>query len=381
MNFGEESIKAHEDKNVLRVVPNVGLETKEDLSIYYTPGIAKVSEEIANDKSKIFDLTIKRNSIAVVSDGSAVLGLGNIGPEGALPVMEGKSLLFARFAGIDAFPICLATQEVDEIVKTVKYISPVFGGINLEDISAPRCFEVEERLQDLGIPVMHDDQHGTAVVVLAGIINALKVVNKKIENCKIVISGAGAAGTAIAKMILDYSRNSAKIIMVDREGSIYLDRPGLTPEKASLAKLTQNKTSGKLVDVISGADIFIGVSAPNLLSSEMVASMAQKAIVFAMANPVPEIDPIAAKNAGAAVVATGRSDFPNQINNVLAFPGIFRGALDGKAKKITKEMLLAAAMALANKIKSPTPEKIIPSPLEPDVMRAVASAVEAKIKL
>lgn len=375
MDFGEKSLEIRKNKNVLRVIPNVELKTREDLSTHYTPGIAAVSQAIAKDKDKIFDLTIKRNSVAIVSDGSAVLGLGNIGPEAALPVMEGKALLFSEFAGIDAFPICLATQETEEIIQTVKNIAISFGGINLEDISAPRCFEIEKKLQNLGIPVMHDDQHGTAVVVLAGLINALKVVKKKIEDTKIVISGAGAAGTAITDILIDYSNHKANIIVVDRQGAIHLDRPNLTPAKVNLAEMTQNKEQGELIDVIKKADVFIGVSAPNVLTKEMVSSMNKDAIVFAMANPIPEIDPSIAKDAGALVVATGRSDFPNQINNVLAFPGIFRGALDSRATSITKKMLLAAALALANYVKSPNAENIIPSPLDRGVVKAVSSAV------
>lgn len=375
MNYGEESIKLHTEKNVLRVSPNVPVKTRDDLSICYTPGIAEVSKAIAEDKAKVFDLTIKRNSVAVVTDGSAVLGLGNIGPEAALPVMEGKALLFSEFAGLDAFPICLATQDAKEIIQTVKNIAPGFGGINLEDISAPRCFEIEDALQDLGIPVMHDDQHGTAVVVLAGLINALKVVEKDFSNIEIVISGAGAAGTAIAKMILAYSENKAKIIMLDSQGAICDKRDELSDAKQDLQTVTQNTSCGKLAEVIQNTDVFIGVSAPNILAEEMVASMNKGAIIFAMANPVPEIDPVLAIKAGAAVVATGRSDFPNQINNVLTFPGIFRGALDARAKRITKEMLLAAAEALASYIEKPTAENIIPSPLDRGVVKAVSEAV------
>lgn len=380
MDYGEESLKIRKNKNVLKVCSNVAIKSREDLSTYYTPGIARVSKEIAENKNVVFDLTIKRNSVAVVTDGSAVLGLGNIGPEAALPVMEGKSILFAEFAGIDAFPICLATQDTEEIIQTVKNISPAFGGINLEDISAPRCFEIEERLQNIGIPVMHDDQHGTAVVVLAGLINALKVVGKNIKDVKIIISGAGAAGTAIASMIKSYSKNKVEIIVLDRKGAIYIGRPNLSEEKSKLAKLTGNKTKGQLIDVIKEADVLIGVSAPNILTPKMVKSMNEKAIVFAMANPVPEIDPNLAKKAGAAVVATGRSDFPNQINNVLSFPGIFRGALDSRAKKITDKMLMAASLALANYVKNPTAENIIPSPLDKKIVKVVAEAVKKASK-
>jgi len=380
MDFGKKSISVRKHKNVLRVIPNVELKKREDLSTYYTPGIAAVSKAIAEDKSKVFDLTIKRNSVAVVSDGSAVLGLGNIGPEAALPVMEGKALLFSEFAGIDAFPVCLSTQNTEEIIATVRAIAPSFGGINLEDISAPRCFEVEKRLQNLGIPVMHDDQHGTAVVVLAGLINALKVVKKSIEKTKIVISGAGAAGTAITQILLDYSKSKAKIVVVDRQGAIYLSRPDSTVEKKHLAKITDNKEKGKLSEVIKNADIFIGVSAPNILTKQMVETMNQDSIVFAMANPIPEIDPAVAKAAGARIVATGRSDFPNQINNVLAFPGIFRGALDARAVKISDKMLLAAAFALANFVKKPSENEIIPTPLDRKVTKAVSKAVSLASK-
>ena len=380
MDYGEKSVEIRKSQNVIKVVSSVKLKNRDDLSTYYTPGIAAVSQAIADDKTKIFDLTIKRNSVAVISDGSAVLGLGNIGPEAALPVMEGKSLLFSEFGRIDAFPICLATQDTEEIIQTVQRIAPSFGGINLEDISAPRCFEIEERLQDLGIPVMHDDQHGTAVVVLAGLINALKVVKKDFQNLKIVISGAGAAGTAITKIILEYSKNKSQIIVVDRQGAIYLDRPEITAEKAKLAKLTGNTEKGGLTEVIKNADVFIGVSAPKILTGEMVKTMNQDAIVFAMANPVSEIDPVEAKAAGVKVIATGRSDFPNQINNVLAFPGIFRGALDAKAKKITDKMLLAAALALANFIEKPTAEYIIPSPFDRNITGVVAEAVRQAVK-
>lgn len=380
MNYGQESVKGRKIKNVLKVCPNVSLTSRDDLSTYYTPGIAEVSRVIANEKSKVFDLTIKRNSVAVITDGSAVLGLGNIGPEAALPVMEGKALLFSEFAGIDAFPICLNTQQTDEIIQTVKNIAPVFGGINLEDISAPRCFEIENALQDLGIPVMHDDQHGTAVVVLAGLINALKVVHKNIADIKIVISGAGAAGTAIAKMILAYSKNKSRIVILDRKGTICLGDTCLTPAKEDLANITKNNEKGDLKVAIKNADVFIGVSAPNILTEKMVRTMNKDAIVFAMSNPTPEIDPALALKGGAVVVATGRSDFPNQINNVLAFPGIFRGALDAKAMIISDEMKIAAAMALANYVKKPTATNIIPSPLDKKVTTAVAAAVKKASK-
>lgn len=398
-NYGERSKKIREKKNVLKVVPNVLLKSKNDLSTNYTPGVAAVSREIAADKSKIFDLTIKRNSVAVVSDGSAVLGLGNIGPEAALPVMEGKALLFSEFAGIDAFPICLATQNSKEIIQSVKNIAISFGGINLEDISAPRCFKIENALQDIGIPVMHDDQHGTAVVVLAGLINALKIVKKNIAGCKIVISGAGAAGVAVTKLILEYAngsdylsprhsqghirsgssskdKSSPIITIFDSKGAIGPKRKDLNVSKKELLKITKNKFDGKLDEAITGADIFIGVSAPNILTQKMVKSMNKNAIIFAMANPIPEIDPKLAKKGGGAIVATGRSDYPNQINNVLAFPGIFRGALDSKATKITQSMKLAAAFALANYVKKLSLTNIIPSALDKNVTKKVALAVK-----
>jgi len=379
--FGEKSVQIREKKNVFRIAPNVEIKSLDDLSTHYTPGIAEVSKEIAEDRARVFDLTIKRNSVAVVTDGSAVLGLGNIGPEAALPVMEGKSLLFSEFAKIDAFPVCLNTQDPGEIIKTVRNIAPAFGGINLEDISAPRCFEIEEKLQDLGIPVMHDDQHGTATVVLAGLINALKVVNKEFDKVKIVISGAGAAGIAIAKMINHYTSGKVDIVMVDSKGIISRDRKDLNKYKQEVTKFSKNDVGGSLADALLGADIFVGVSAPNVLTKEMVLTMNKNAIIFAMANPVPEIDPTLALEAGAKVVATGRSDFPNQMNNVLAFPGIFRGALDAKALKITRGMQIAAAEALANLILSPTAQKIIPSALEKNVVSIVAAAVrEAAIK-
>lgn len=377
MNYGDEAIKIRRHKNVIKVCPNVEIANRDDLATYYTPGIAEVSRAIATDQSQVSALTIKRNSVAIVTDGSAVLGLGNIGPHAALPVMEGKALIFSKFAAIDAFPICLATQDTDEIIQTIKNIAPVFGGINLEDISAPRCFEIERRLQNLGIPVMHDDQHATAVVVLAGLINALKVVGKTIDKVKIVISGAGAAGTAAAKMILAYSKNKATVIVVDRQGALYLDQPGISPQKAELANLTQNTERGDLAKIIRNADIFIGVSAPNILTEAMVRSMNKNAIVFAMANPIPEIDPLLAKKAGAAIVATGRSDFPNQINNILAFPGIFRGALDAKTQRITEGMKLAAAIALANYVVNPSPSNIVPNPLDDNLVSVIAAAVKA----
>ncbi len=371
--------KMHKGK--IAVKPKVDVKDMADMARVYTPGVADVSNAIAKDKSKVYDYTIKSNSVAVVSDGSAVLGLGNIGAEAALPVMEGKALLFKQFAGIDAFPICLNTQDENEIIKTVKNIAPVFGGINLEDIAAPRCFYIEEQLQGIGIPVMHDDQHGTAVVVLAALINAVKVVGKRLEELKVVINGAGAAGTAVAKILscLGYDKkvcNPVKeIIVCDSQGIIHKNRTDLNIYKKQLADVTnkQNK-AGFLTDAMHGADVFIGVSKGNLVTKEMIESMAEDSIVFAMANPVPEIMPDEALAAGAAIVGTGRSDFPNQINNSLGFPGVFRGALDAGATRINNEMKLAAAYALAGTI-NPTKEKILPNIFEEGIVRNISAAV------
>lgn len=348
--------------------------TKENLAVLYTPGVAKVSLAVAKNKKLSFEYTIRRNTVAVVSDGSAVLGLGNIGPEGALPVMEGKALLFKELAGVDAIPIVLATQDTEEIIRIVKALEPTFGGINLEDISAPRCFEIEERLKaEMNIPVMHDDQHGTAIVVLAGIINALKVVKKNIKEVKIVVSGAGAAGVAITKLLLLHGAKN--VLVVDSTGIIYKERVGgLNESKMEIAKLTNQKNiTGFLKDAMNGADIFIGVSAPNLITHKDVSLMNKDAIVFAMSNPIPEIMPEEAHTGGAVVVATGRSDYPNQINNVLAFPGIFRGALDGRVKKITDKHKLEAAKALASLVKKPTRDKIIPEALNRQAAKVVAN--------
>lgn len=349
--------------------------SKDDLSLAYTPGVAEVSRAIAEDKSKVYDYTIKGHTVAIVTDGSAVLGLGNIGPEASLPVMEGKAALFKTFANLDAFPIALDTQDTDEIIHAVKMIAPVFGAVNLEDISAPRCFEIEAALQDIGIPVMHDDQHGTAVVVLAGLINAFKLKGKKLSEAKIVLLGAGAAGNGIARLLND---QVADIILVDSKGIVDRKRTDLDPQKAKLADIT-NKTniSGDLRDALDGADVFIGISKGNLLKAEDIALMNEQPVIFALANPDPEILPDVAKVAGAFVIATGRSDFPNQVNNSLAFPGIFKGALDSKATQITKDMKVAAAKALADLIKEPTPEKIIPGPFDDGVTDAVAQAVAA----
>lgn len=348
--------------------------TKENLAVLYTPGVAKVSLALAKNKKLSFEYTIRKNTVAVVSDGSAVLGLGNIGPEGALPVMEGKALLFKELAGVDAIPIVLATQDTEEIIKIVKALEPTFGGINLEDISAPRCFEIEERLKaEMNIPVMHDDQHGTAIVVLAGIINALKVVKKNIKEVKIVVSGAGAAGVAITKLLLLHGAKN--VLVVDSTGIIHKERVGgLNESKMEIAKLTNQKNiTGFLKDAMNGADIFIGVSAPNLITHKDVSLMNKDAIVFAMSNPIPEIMPEEAHKGGAIVVATGRSDYPNQINNVLAFPGIFRGALDCRARKITDKHKLEAAKALASLVKKPTRDKIIPEALNRQAAKVVAN--------
>ena len=373
MTTGQESLDMHKKlKGKLEIKSKLQLKTKEDLSVAYTPGVAEVSSEIHKDKSKAYDYTIKANTVAVISDGSAVLGLGNIGPEAALPVMEGKAILFKEFADIDAFPICLKDQDTQKTIETIKNIAPVFGGINLEDFKAPECFEIEQALQDIGIPVMHDDQHGTAIVVLAGLINALKL--KKIENPKIIINGAGAAGIAITKIIYDYGFEN--IIVIDSKGIIYKERENLTKEKKQIAEKT-NSEKGDLSSALKNADVFIGVSKPNILTKEMVKLMNSNPIIFALSNPVPEIMPDLAKEAGAFIVATGRSDFPNQINNVLAFPGIFRGALDSGAKQITDKMKLASAKALANLIENPEPEKILPDPFDKRVVPAISEAVKS----
>ena len=348
---------------------------KTKLSAYYTPGVAEVSRVIADNPSQLPVYTWTNNLVAVISDGSAVLGLGDIGPRGAMPVMEGKALLFKHFAGIDSVPIILDVHTADEIVAAVKAIAPSFGAINLEDIAAPKCFEVEERLKaELDIPVFHDDQHGTAVVVLAGLINVMKVVDKKLSDCKIVTIGAGAAGTAIMKLLHKYGVSS--IVAVDSKGIISDTREDLNDEKKALLPYLNTSVSGTLDDAITGADIFIGVSRPGLLTPEMVARMAEKPIVFALANPTPEIMPDVAKTAGVAVIATGRSDFPNQVNNALAFPGIFRGALDNGVKKITDEHKIAAAEAIASLVESPTADEIIPSPFDERVVPTVSKVIQ-----
>ncbi len=376
-----DAIELHrKNRGKISVCPKVDVRDMNDMANVYTPGVADVSRIIAGDKTKIYDYTIKSNTVAVVSDGSAVLGLGNIGPEAALPVMEGKALLFKQFAGIDAFPICLNTQDPDEIIRTVKYIAPVFGGINLEDISAPRCFYIEERLQDIGIPVMHDDQHGTAIVVNAALRNAAKVVGKDFEELSVVISGAGAAGTAVARMLLcDGFVNCTgvkDITMCDSKGVIHMGRTDLNDEKAYLSKITNKRNvAGTLSDAMKGADAFIGVSKAGIVAKEMVSSMAENAIVFAMANPVPEIMPADAMDAGAAIVGTGRSDFPNQINNSLGFPGIFRGALDAGATRINNEMKLVASVALAGTVE-PAKEKVLPNIFDNNVVKNISAAVK-----
>lgn len=372
----EESVdlhRAHQGK--LAVASKVSVKNKADLSLAYTPGVAEVCRVIAKDKTQTRELTLKGNTVAVITDGSAILGLGNLGPEAAIPVMEGKCILFKEFAGVDAFPICLNTQDTEEIIKTIKYLAPVFGGINLEDISAPRCFEIEDRLKaELDIPVMHDDQHGTATVVLAGLINALKVRGINKEEAKLVLNGSGAAGATIAKLLLEYGFKN--LIICDREGTIYEGRPGLKDAKIELARLTnQAKVIGALAEAVKGADIFIGVSAPGVLNADMVRSMNEKPIIFALANPVPEIMPEEAKAAGAYIIASGRSDYPNQINNVLVFPGIFRGALDNKVRQITDEMLIRAATNLAALIPEPKTDLILVDPFNPEAAKVVAAAI------
>ncbi|MBP9732649.1 MAG: NADP-dependent malic enzyme [Candidatus Magasanikbacteria bacterium] len=372
-----DSLEFHKKYNgKIEVVSRVPVTNREELSLAYTPGVALPCKEIAADVSKVYDYTRKGNLVAVVSVGSAVLGLGNIGPEAGLPVMEGKCILFKEFGGVDAFPIILNTQDVDEIVETVVRISPGFGGINLEDISAPRCFEVERKLSErLDIPVFHDDQHGTAIVVLAGLINAFKVTGKSIETVKIVINGAGAAGIAIAKLLI--AAGATSIILVDSTGTIYEGREDLNDEKIEMARITNREmVRGKLAESIQGSDVFIGVSKAGVLSAEMVRTMNTDAIVCALANPIPEIMPDEAKAGGARIIATGRSDFPNQINNVLAFPGIFRGLLDARIRTVTTEMKLAAARAIASCVENPSEENIIPDVFDKRVAERVAEAVK-----
>lgn len=378
MTNAEKAIALHEEWNgKFETTPKMTISTRQDLALAYTPGVAEPCKIIAQDKSAAYKYTIKSNTIAVISDGSAVLGLGNIGAYAAMPVMEGKSVLFKSFGGVNAVPICLDTQDTEEIIKTIVHIAPAFGGINLEDISAPRCFEIEERLKQLlDIPVFHDDQHGTAIVVLAGIINSLKVTKKNKEDCKVVVNGAGSAGIAITKLLLSYGFKH--ITMCDKTGILSKNSEGLNWMQKTMMDLTnlENKT-GTLADSLVGADIFIGVSAPNIVTSEMVSTMNQDAILFAMANPVPEIMPDIAKAAGARIVGTGRSDFPNQVNNVIAFPGIFKGALEGHAKQITEEMKLAAAIAIANLLSDDelSDTNILPEAFDPRVADVVSKAV------
>lgn len=378
MDYYKESLIMHEKhKGKMAVSSKVSVKNKDDLSTAYTPGVAEPCRQIAANPEDVYRYTNKSNTVAVISDGSAVLGLGNIGGKAAIPVMDGKSLLFKEFADIDAFPICLETQDVDEIVMIAKNIAPTLGGINLEDISAPRCFEIERKLQEqVDIPVFHDDQHGTAVVVTAALINALKIVKKEWADLKVVISGAGAAGVAIGKMLLN--AGAGDVIICDRVGPLAYGDERLTPTKAKIAEITnKNKIRGTLAEAMVGADIFIGVSAPKIVTEAMVASMAKDAIVMPMSNPEPEIMPDLAKKAGARIVGTGRSDFPNQINNVLAFPGIFRGALDARAKRITEEMKIAAARALAGIVTEEelNEENIIPKAFHPGVADIIAEAV------
>lgn len=383
MTTNEKALMLHEKwQGKLETVSKTPVKTRVDLSLAYTPGVAEPCKVIAKDKEAAYTYTWKSNTVAVVSDGSAVLGLGNIGPHAAMPVMEGKAVLFKEFGGVNAVPICLDTQDTEEIIKAVTWLAPGFGGINLEDISAPRCFEIEERLKaTLDIPVFHDDQHGTAIVVLAGIINGLKVVGKKKEDCKVVVNGAGSAGVAITKLLLTYG--FPNVIMCDKVGIIGKDTEGLNWMQQKMTETTNpNGERGTLADALKGADIFVGVSAPNIVTPDMVSSMNRDSILFAMANPVPEIMPDAAKAAGARVVGTGRSDFPNQVNNVVAFPGIFKGALEGRASQITEEMKLAAALAIANLVPEDklNEDNIMPEAFDPKVAEVVAEAVKSHIK-
>ena len=378
MDIAQESLRLHEQwQGKLETAPKMGIKTREDLALAYTPGVAEPCKKIAEDPASAYVYTQKANTVAVVSDGSAVLGLGNIGPLAAMPVMEGKCALFKAFGDVNAVPLCLDTQDVDEIVETVKRLAPAFGGINLEDISAPRCFEIESRLIDeLDIPVFHDDQHGTAIVVLSGVINALRLTGKKKEACRVIVNGAGAAGIAISKLMLDYGFKN--LILCDKCGIISSKSEGITDAQRAMLSVTNlADEEGTLADAMRGADIFVGVSAPGIVSKEMVASMNDDAILFAMANPTPEIFPDVAREAGARVVGTGRSDFPNQINNVVAFPGIFKGALEARARRITKKMKLAAAEALAALVSDDelSEDFIMPEPFDPRAVEAVAAAV------
>ena len=383
MDIAQESLRLHEQwQGKLETVPKMRIETREDLALAYTPGVAEPCRKIAENPSDAYKYTMKANTVAVVSDGSAVLGLGNIGPAAAMPVMEGKCALFKTFGGVNAVPLCLDTQDVDEIVETVKRLAPSFGGINLEDISAPRCFEIERRLIDeLDIPVFHDDQHGTAIVVLSGVINALRLTGKQKETCRVVVNGAGSAGIAIAKLLLNYGFRN--LILCDKCGIINSRSEGINEaQRAMLATTNLNDEEGALADAMRGADIFVGVSAPGIVSADMVKSMNSDAILFAMANPTPEIFPDVASAAGARVVGTGRSDFPNQINNVVAFPGIFKGALESRATRITEQMKLAAAEALAALVSDDelSEDFIMPEPFDPRAVEAVAAAVAGAVQ-
>lgn len=383
MDIAQESLRLHEQwQGKLETVPKMRIETREDLALAYTPGVAEPCRKIAENPSDAYKYTMKANTVAVVSDGSAVLGLGNIGPAAAMPVMEGKCALFKTFGGVNAVPLCLDTQDVDEIVETVKRLAPSFGGINLEDISAPRCFEIERRLIDeLDIPVFHDDQHGTAIVVLSGVINALRLTGKQKESCRVVVNGAGSAGIAIAKLLLNYGFRN--LILCDKCGIINSRSEGINEvQRAMLATTNLNDEEGTLADAMRGADIFVGVSAPGIVSADMVKSMNSGAILFAMANPTPEIFPDVARAAGARVVGTGRSDFPNQINNVVAFPGIFKGALESRATRITEQMKLAAAEALAALVSDDelSEDFIMPEPFDPRAVEAVAAAVAGAVQ-
>lgn len=380
-DYKEQSLSLHrQKKGKLEIASKFPLETIEDLSIAYTPGVAEPCRVIHKDVREAANLTVKGNSVAVVSDGSAVLGLGNIGPEASLPVMEGKCLLFKKFADIDAMPVVLAEQDVDKIVDTVMMISSTYGGINLEDIAAPACFEVEERLKESSpIPVMHDDQHGTAVVTLAGLFNALKLTGKRLSDCRYVVNGAGAAGVAIIKLL--HHLGAEEILLLDSRGIIHRGRNGLNSSKEEMAQMTNpDNEQGGLAEAVNNADVFIGVSAPEVLTVDMVKSMKEDPIIFAMANPIPEIMPDKAAKAGVRIMATGRSDFPNQINNVLAFPGLFRGILDAGAPQFTRDMFIAAAKAIADAVETPTPKKIIPSPFQKDVPYLVGEAVRKTAK-
>lgn len=378
-DYGKEAVERHrETRGKVSIASKMKVETLDDLSIAYTPGVATVCMAIHADISESYHLTNRANTVAVVTDGSAVLGLGNIGPEAAMPVMEGKSILFKGLADIDAFPICLATQDSDIIIQTVRALAPSFGGINLEDIAAPRCFDIEDALQDLGIPVFHDDQHGTAIAVLAGVMNALLVTGRKIEDTRFVFAGAGAGGIASAKLLME--QGATNVTLVDSVGIISRDRTGLTAVKSAMLDTTNpDNLSGGIADAMRGADVFIGLAAADTVSAQMFTSMAKDPIVFAMANPIPEIWPDVAKAAGAAVVGTGRSDFPNQVNNSLVFPGVFRGALDSHATRVTTRMKLAAATALAALVAEPTPENVLPWSLDRNVAVTVAQAVSGAV--